>query len=314
MKKILLPLLFFWAYTASAQQSAYHTQYIFNGLAINPAYAGSKGIINVNGLFRSQWTGVEGSPKTQTLAVDGAYNETVGLGLQLMNDEIGAQGQKSIMASASVGIKVGERSRLAFGLAAGIAQHYVDGTKLRMMDNDLDVAVPNTKETKMLPDAKAGLFYNTERFYAGVSASNLIPTSKDFAFSPNRHYFVTSGYVFDISRMIKFKPSFLVKEDFKSPTNIDLNAFFLFGDRLWLGGTYRRSMQLLSSKNGEEAPTSTENAWAYMAEIYVTPKIKVGYANDMSMNSFKGHATHEFSVGLLFYKKDDTPSLTIRHF
>ncbi|QHL88543.1 type IX secretion system membrane protein PorP/SprF [Nibribacter ruber] len=314
MKKILLPLLLFWAYTASAQQSAYYTQYIFNGLAINPAYAGSKGLINVNGLFRSQWTGVPGAPRTQTLAADGSYNETVGLGIQVMNDQIGAQGQKSIMASTSVKIKVGVKSKLAFGLAAGAAQHYVDGTKLRLMDPELDPSVPLTKETKILPDAKAGLFFNTDRFFAGISAANLVPSSKDFAFSPDRHYFLTAGYLFDISRIVRFKPSFLVKEDFKSPTNIDLNAFFLFGDRIWLGGTYRRSMQLLASKNGEEAPASTENAWAWMTEIYVTPKIKIGYANDLSLNSFKGHATHEFSVGLLFYKKDDTPSLTIRHF
>jgi type IX secretion system PorP/SprF family membrane protein len=314
MKKILLPLLLFWAYTASAQQSAYYTQYIFNGLAINPAYAGSKGITNLNGIFRSQWTGVEGAPATQTLAVDGAYNETIGLGLQVMNDVIGAQGQKSIMASAAVRIKTGENSRLSFGLSAGAAQHYIDGTKLRLIDPNVDNAIPHSKQTTVLPDAKVGLFFNTSRFFAGVSAANLVPASKDFVFSPDRNYFITSGYLFDISHLIKFKPSFLLKEDFKSPTNMDLNAFLLFGDRLWLGGTYRRSMQLFSSKGGEESPSSTENAWAWMAEIYVTPKVKVGYANDLSLNSFKGHATHEFSVGLLFYKKDDTPSLTIRHF
>ncbi|AMM51204.1 hypothetical protein TH61_08470 [Rufibacter sp. DG15C] len=314
MKKIILPLLLFWAYTASAQQSAYYTQYIFNGLAINPAYAGSKGIISVNGIFRSQWTGVEGAPKTQTLSVDGAYSETVGLGIQVMNDEIGAQGQKSIMASASVRIKVGEKARLGFGLSAGAAQHFIDGTKLYGMDPEVDNAIPSKKQTSILPDAKVGLFFNTERFFAGLSAANLVPTSKDFAFSPERHYFITSGYLFDINHKIKFKPSFLLKEDFKSPTNIDLNAFFLFGDRLWLGGTYRRSMQILSSENGKDAPASTENAVAWMTEVYLTPKIKIGYANDISLNSFKGQPTHEFSVGFLFYKKDDTPSLTIRHF
>ncbi|MFC6997060.1 PorP/SprF family type IX secretion system membrane protein [Rufibacter roseus] len=315
MKKILFPLLFFWAFTATAQQSAYYTQYIFNGLIINPAYAGSKGVLNISGMHRSQWSGLEGAPTTQTIALDGAVlNQRIGLGLQVMNDVLGAQGQKSALASAAVRINVGASARLALGLAGGVSQYYVDGTKLHLLDPEQDQAIPLSKERNFLPDTKAGLFFNTERFFLGLSAFNLISFKNEFTYTPVRHFFLTSGYVFHINEMLKFKPSFLLKEDFKSPTNLDLNAFLLIGDRIWVGGTYRKALRLFNPERYRGQGLDTNNAWALMTELYLTPKIKIGYAHDMTLNSLQGYASHELSVGFYFFKKEATPSLTIRHF
>ncbi|MBA9079653.1 PorP/SprF family type IX secretion system membrane protein [Rufibacter quisquiliarum] len=315
MKKIVLPFLLLWALSSAAQQSASYTQYIFNGLVINPAYAGSKGVLNVTGLFRSQWSGLEGAPHTQTLAVDGTLlNQRIGLGLQLMNDELGAQRQRTINVSSAVRIKLGEKTRLSVGLSGGVSQFSIDGTKIRLIDPEPDAAIPATKESVFLPDVKAGIFFNTERYFLGISASNLITGSNRIAYTPARHYFLTSGYVFDLGSLLKFKPSFLVKEDLKSPTNIDLNAFFLIGDRLWLGGTYRMALKVFNTSRYQALELENMNAWALMAEVYVTPKIKVGYSNDMTLTSLQGHASHELSVGFFFFRDADSPSLTIRHF
>lgn len=315
MKKILLPFLICCGFTAAAQQSAYYTQYIFNGLVINPAYAGSKGVLNVSGMYRSQWSGLEGAPTTQTIALDGAVmNQKIGLGLQVMNDALGVQGQKSALASAAVRINVGGTARLALGLAGGMSQYYHNGSKINLIDPEQDQTIPLSNERTLLPDTKAGIFFHTERFFLGLSAFNLIPFKNKFAYTPVRHFFLTSGYVFRLNDMLKFKPSFLLKEDFKSPTNLDLNAFLLIGDRVWIGGTYRKAFQVFSPENYKDQDLNTNNAWALMTELYLTPKIKIGYSHDMTLNSLQGYATHEFSLGFYFFKKEETPSLTIRHF
>jgi hypothetical protein len=105
-----------------------------------------------------------------------------------------------------------------------------------------------------------------------------------------------------------------VKEDFKSPTNLDLNAFLLVGDRVWLGGSYRRGINLMQQANYEGEGLESNNAWAMIAEVYLTPRIKVGYSYDVTLTSLRGYASHEVSLGFYFYKKEAAKSLTIRYF
>lgn len=315
MRKILLFWLLISGFGAAAQQNPQYSQYIFNGLVINPAYAGSKGILNINGMHRNQWVGLAGAPTTQTLSLDAAVlKEKVGLGLHVMNDQIGAQGQKSFYASTAFRVRLGESARLALGIAGGASQYYLDGTQLRPTDPGYDAAIPSGREMSMLPDAKAGLFFNTERFYLGLSASNLVGFKNEFAITPTRHYFLTSGYIFDLSDMIKFKPSFLIKDDLKSTTNLDLNSFFLIGDRIWLGGGYRMGLKYLHQSTAENEDLSMQNAWMGMAEIYFTPKIKIGYAHDITLTGLSSYSTHEVSIGFYFFKKEEARTLTIRYF
>jgi type IX secretion system PorP/SprF family membrane protein len=315
MKKVLLFWLLLTGYGAAAQQNPQYSQYIFNGLVINPAYAGSKGILNINGIYRQQWVGLEGAPTTQTLSFDGAVlKEKVGLGLHVINDQLGAQGQKSIYASTAFRVRLGETARLALGLAGGASQHYLDGTQLRPTDPGYDPAIPTNREMSMLPDAKAGLFFNTERFYLGLSASNLVGFKNEFVATPTRHYFITSGYIFDLSDMIKFKPSFLLKDDLKSTANLDLNSFFLIGDRIWLGGGYRMGVKYLNRSTPEDQDLSMRNAWMGMTEIYFTPRIKIGYSHDITLTSLRSYSTHEVSIGFYFFKKEEASTLTIRYF
>lgn len=313
MRKLLLILMGGLASLgARAQQHAQYTQYIFNGLGINPAYAGSKGIINVNGLFRTQWVGLEGAPSTQTLSVDGALtNQKIGLGLLLINDRIGAQGQQSVLTNTAFRVKLNENARLALGIAAGIAQYYTDGTQLRPNNQAFDPTIPTTKVSAFLPDTKAGLFFNTARFYAGVSASNLIMFKNQFVATPARHFYLTAGHIFPLSDWLTFKPSFLMKEDFKSPTNIDLNAFMLISDRVWLGGSYRTGTKTFKT---DYQNLDVANAWALATEIYFTEKIKVGYAHDFTLTSLREYAGHEVSLGFYFFRPEKSRTLSIRYF
>jgi len=316
MRRILLLGLVLWSTQTWAQQSAHYTQYVFNGLIINPAYAGSKDVLNISGTYRSQWAGLEGAPTTQTLSIDGAaLKEKIGLGFTGINDQLGAQGQKSFYVSTAFRVKLGPETKLALGFSGGASQYYIDGTRLRPIDGTNDTAIPTTKEQSILPDAKAGLFFNSSRFYAGLSASNLIAFKNKYQITPAPHYFLTSGYVFDLNETFKLKPSFLVKEDFKSPTNLDVNAFLLIGDRLWLGGSYRSSLNLMKQNQSEDSEElDRRNAWAMLTELYISTRLKIGYSYDVTLTSLRQHASHEVSLGIYFYKKEDSRSLTIRYF
>lgn len=315
MRKLLLLFLLACSSPVLAQQNAHYTQYIFNGLVINPAYAGSKEVLHVSGMYRSQWAGLEGAPTTQTLSLDGAVlKKKVGLGLHVLNDQLGAQGQKSFYGSTAFRVSLGPAARLALGLSGGASQYYTDGHKLRPIDQVNDGTIPTSRQSHWLPDAKAGLFFNTERYFLGLSASNLVGFRNRFVVTPTRHYYLTTGYVFDLSPMLRFKPSILLKEDFKSPANLDLNAFLLVGDRLWLGGSYRTGVKLYNQDAYDTEGIETNNAWAMIAEVYLSPRLKVGYSYDVTLTSLRGYASHEVSLGFYFYKKEDARSLTIRYF
>ncbi len=314
MRKLVL-ILGIWVLggVAYAQQHAQYTQYIFNGLIVNPAYAGSKDIWNVNAIYRDQWAGLEGSPTTQTFSTDGSIKQgKIGLGFQAINDEIGVDGQLSVLANAAVRLNVSETGKLRFGLAGGATQYTRDWTKVRTTDLN-DPANPNVRVTAIAPTVKAGVYFHTERFYAGLSGANLVPVQNDFVITPTRHYFLTSGYVFDLGEQVKFKPSFLVKEDFKGPTNVDLNGFILFAERLWLGASYRTGVNLLRKPTTNQQ-LELSSAWAGIAEIYLTPKLKLGYAYDFTLNGLNDYASHEISIGFYFLKKEETFMLSPRYF
>lgn len=296
---------------ASAQQNPQYSQYIFNSMSINPAYTGSKNVLNLNAFHRSQWTGVEGAPNTQTLAVDGVVaNDRLGLGLNMTRDEIGAQSTFSVYANAAVKLPISANAVMSLGIAPGLVQYTLDGSKLGI---EGDASIPSGKETTIKPDVKLGAYLHTPRFYAGLSASDLLQYEDMDQVEPERHFYFTSGYVFDVSPFLKFKPSVLVKEDFNAPANIDLNAFVLLSDRLWLGSSYRTSMELFGESEGEDITKRT--AVALIAELQVLKTLRVGYAYDKMLNGLGGFNTHEVSVGYYFFKKKkDTKMLTPQYF
>ncbi len=305
----LLALLL--TFTASAQQNAQYSQYIFNSMAINPAYTGSKNVLNLNAFHRSQWSGIEGAPTTQSLSLDGiAANNRLGLGLDLTRDKLGAQSTLSAYVNTAVKLPVSHNGVLSLGLAAGVIQNAIDGTELGISD---DPSIPSGRESTIKPDVKLGLYFHTDRLYAGLSASDLLEYKDAQMLEPARHYYFTTGYVFDMGSYLKFKPSVLVKEDFKAPASVDLNAFVMLADKLWLGSSYRTSMNIFN-KIETNQDMKKRTAVALIAELQIQKSLRLGYAYDKMLNDLNGFNTHEISVGYYFFRKKDTKMLTPQYF
>lgn len=238
----------------SAQQDPQYTQYMYNTVAINPAYAGNRGVTSIVGLHRSQWVGLDGAPRTQSLSIHSPIGEgKVGLGLSIVNDALGPSQETYVGADFSYTINTSENGKLSFGLKAGGHILDVDFTKLTLFDVT-DPRFSQNIDNRISPIIGAGLYYHTNRFYAGISVPNLIET-EHFDVSNNSngasylakeriHYYGIMGYTFDISDQLKFKPSTLVKMVAGAPLQVDLTANFLVMEKLHLGAAYRWSAAL----------------------------------------------------------------------
>jgi len=312
---ILIVFLLLSVYGYSQQNTPY-SQYIFNELIINPAYAGTKQLINIHGTYSIQWAGFDGSPTTQTVSAEGPVFKNMGLGLHFINDKIGAQYQQGIFGSYSYIIKFSEKWRMSMGLALGMSNLTLDGAKLTI-DNKNDPAIPNTRVNKVRFDSKVGLFAYSDRFYAGFSVTELLADvfkSRDLLVAKqSRHYFLTAGYVFDAGKNLKIKPSFLLREDFKAPTDIDINCFFLIKELFWLGTSVRFGANIF--KNPElDNSLRHRNAMIFMTEWNITRNFRIGYAYTMSLSALKNYSGHEIELGYTFLKKADTKMRTPRYF
>jgi type IX secretion system PorP/SprF family membrane protein len=299
-----------------AQQDAQFNQYIFNELVINPAYAGTKGVVNANAIYSTQWTGFTGSPNTQTISLEGPVSDNIGLGIHLVNDVIGAQTQQGLFGSYAYHLRLNDKYKLSMGIAAGASYFTLNGTQLNP-ENQNDPAVPKDQVTKLRLDSKTGLFLYSDRFFAGISVSDLLANvfkANDLMVAAqSRHYFLTSGYVFDLSPKFKFKPSFLIKEDFKAPTNIDINAFVLYNERFWLGATVRTGAKIFGSKDLQSSLKSSD-ALVFMADFNISDRLRIGYAYTYSTSVLRDYPGHEFSIGYSIPNKTTTKMNSIRYF
>ena len=286
-----------------AQQLPQFSQYIFNGLHINPAYAGYKNEGYIQSTYRSQWVGFEGAPETFTLTADFSANEgLMGFGAIVMSDKIGPTNTTSALASYAYRIQTGRSSFLGLGASAGVVQYNINGDMLKPLhDNDSEIPVGNINMTT--PNMNLGLFFNTDKFYAGFSAYNLIGKgtleNEDVALAYHDiHFYLTAGALLEVSENIKFKPSFLVKQVNGSPTTYDLNGMMLFMDKLWLGASYRSNLNIMN-ENPEAGSLSKRNAVAFIGEIFATPNLRIGYAYDQNLNVLQDMRanSHEISVG-----------------
>lgn len=314
MKRYIL-LLFILAtpLVSLAQQDPQYSQYLFNGVVINPAYAGSRENINLNALYRKQWVNVNGSPSSQTISLDvPLYNNHMGVGMYAYNDEIGAQYQKGVFAAFAYRIKVSPKGRLALGVSAGINQMGLDGRKLNT-DQPNDPAIAAARVSKTKPDAQAGLYFNTNKFFAGISVSNIIVNrpNEHQIIPERRHFYIASGFVKTISESFKIRPSFLIKEDFKAPTNADLSAFIIFKDFIWLGSSYRTR---IFKKGNIQENIHARDAVVLMVQLFPIENLRIGYGYDISLGDFEKYATHEFSLGYNIYGKKNNKMLTPRYF
>ncbi|WP_240916373.1 type IX secretion system membrane protein PorP/SprF [Pedobacter sp. HDW13] len=294
-----------------AQQDAQYSQYMFNGIYINPAYAGYKEVLNVHSFYRSQWTGITGAPRSMSLAVDAIANSgNVGLALQIASDKLGAQNNLSIYGNYAYRIRLNDdgSSRLALGFGVGMAQLGIDGSMLN--PNNPEPNQPVGMQSTIVPDARAGVYFANDKYYAGFSADNLIATYIDidrYAFipQPKPHYYLTAGALFPLNENFQIKPSFLLKDDRGGPTSLDVNAFLMIKDFIWIGGSYRTGVKLYDKSYLQKDLTPRNSAVAAI-QIFPSEKLRIGYGYDFSIGPLQGYSggTHEVSIAYSFIRQN----------
>lgn len=303
MKRIYIVATFaiFWMIPkiGMAQQDPMFTQYMFNMLAVNPAYAGSADVLNLTALHRSQWVGIDGAPITQTVFAHTPISaKNMGLGLSMVHDQIGPIKQTMAYADYSYTLRLNKKAKLAFGLKGGL--NFIQANLAEInIKNPNDELFLNGTGSKVLPNFGFGVYYHTERFYAGISSPKLVQFNSDlFAFDQRRHYFVTAGAVFDVNDEIKFKPTALVKVTEGAPLSVDLSANFLFNERFWVG---------LGHRFGD--------SFTAMIQYQFTQQFKVGYAYDLTISKLARYnsGSHEIMVSYDF-NFDKTKRLSPRYF
>ncbi len=318
----LLTYFIFSGLNVKAQQDAQFSQYIFNGLYINPAAAGAKEDFYLHSFYRSQWTGVTGAPQSLSLAADGTINdEKVGLGFLLASDKIGAQNTIAAYGNYAYRLLLGERGnqRLSFGLGVGVVQSGIDGSKLNAVQSG-DNVIPVGYQSTILPDARAGILFTSESFFAGFSADNLIAKywNRDKSVIvpvPQPHFYLTAGTLLFLNDDVMVKPSFLLKNANGNTTSLDLNAFLILGSRVWVGGTYRSNLKLMANSyygSGFQNPS----ALVAQVEFFANNKFRVGYAFDYSLATYSGfgNGSHEISLGIYLSKKSTQNFTTSSYF
>ncbi len=299
MKKIQLSLLLILfvsgIQSVFAQQDPMYTQYMFNTLSVNPAYAGSRGVLNATGLYRHQWVGMDGAPTTQTLSVHSPLPLSMGVGLTLVHDKIGPQKSTMLFADYSYRIKVSDKGKLALGLKVGFNAMRGTLTDLTLGTKTPDDSYSENLKSPLKFNFGVGAYYYTDRWYVGLSTPKIVQNklnegNTDDVAKEKRHYFFIAGLVVDINDYIKFKPTILAKYTGGSPVGFDVSANFLFFDKLWLGLAHRWK----ESVSG-------------IVRFQITDQLCAGYAYDFQVSQVRKYTggSHEImlSYDLIFNKK-----------
>jgi len=283
MKKFYIIIVLLIATQVYGQQDPQYTQYMYNMNVINPAYAGSKENLSFGLLYRTQWAGIDGAPKTGTFFGHLPVGDKVGIGLSIISDEVGPIKETNAYADFSYTLKLGGEHKLAFGIKAGATFHDIGLAGIDLIDPN-DPFFQNINTTT--PNIGAGFFYYTDKYYFAASLPNILNSvhldaNGNKLGSEEAHYFVTGGYVFDLSPKTKLKPSFLVKSAFGAPTSFDANLNALFFDKLELGASYR-----------------LDDSFSGLINFAITPSLRIGYAYDAVTSDIKAYApaSHEFML------------------
>ncbi len=280
--------------TLFAQQDPQFTQYMFNMLALNPAYAGSSDRWNVKALTRHQWVGFEGAPTTQTLTAHGPIvNESLCLGGTIMRDAHGPVTQYGFMADVAYRIFMG-KDKLSFGIKGGLNLFQGKFSELNPLTPG-DQVFQQDVNSKLDPQFGFGMMWYSDRHYLGLSTPKLLHNdffetdSLAFVSQPGQraHWLLSGGYVFDMGVYHKFKPTFLVKAVQGAPVSFDLSANFLFYEKFWLGAMYRH-----------------QDAVGFLAQYNISDDFSIGYSYDYPLSTLNNYSggSHEIMLGYLLGK------------
>lgn len=299
MKRIVFILLvfviLFACHYANGQQDPMYSQYMFNMLSVNPAYAGSRDVLSATALYRKQWVGIEGAPETVTFSMDTPVKgRKIGLGLNIVDDRIGIVHNLMMNGCYAYRVQLSSKGTLSLGLQVGINQYKADYGSVQLSQNDLlmpDNAFSGSIN-RIYPNFGFGAYYTSDKFYVGFAAPKLVKNNLSGKYDPtldfssfrnryNRHFFVTTGYVFDVGSSMKLKPSLLLKGVHGAPIELDINVNVWFHDVVAIGGSYR-----------------TGDSFSMLLEFQATPKFRFGYAYDLTVSGLSGNnnGSHEIML------------------
>lgn len=292
-KKLLLYIVTFGSLSTYAQQDSQYTQYMYNTININPAYAGSRGALSIFALHRDQWIGLDGAPRTNAVSVNTPINNSsLGVGVSLVNDKIGPVNQNDISTDLSYTIPTSETWKLSFGIKATANIFNLDVSKLNPVDQN-DPQFQNS-QSDFSPNVGAGVYWHSDKAYLGLSVPNFIQTNRyndnDVAIYKDKiNYYFMAGYVFDFSYDVQFKPALLTKMVEGAPLQLDVSANVLFFQKFTLGVAYRWSA-----------------AVSVMAGFQVTDGLFVGYGYDSETTNLRHYnsGSHEIFLRYEIFKNN----------
>ena len=291
--KLFSFVLMFTALVSFAQQDAQFTQYMYNTININPAYAGSRGALSIFALHRTQWVGLDGAPVTNSVSINTPLNNSrLGLGISIINDKIGPTNENTISADLSYTIPTSEKVKLSFGLKATANLFNLDASKLNPVDNDPSLQNFNNKFS---PNIGAGVYLHSDKAYVGLSIPNFIETNRysdnEVAiFKEKINYYLIAGYILDLNSSIKFKPALLTKMVKGAPLQVDLSGSLMFNEKFTVGIAYRWSA-----------------AVSAMAGFQVSEGLYVGYGYDLETTNLNKYnsGSHEIFLRYELFKNNN---------
>lgn len=292
-RKIILSVLLFSGIVSYSQQDSQFTQYMYNTVNTNPAYAGSRGVMSIFALHRSQWVGLDGAPTSNAVSINTPLNGSkLGLGVSILNDKIGPIHENTISADLSYTVPTSETFKLSFGVKATANLFDLDVTKLNPVDDDPSLHDYNNKFS---PNIGAGIYLHSNNAYVGFSIPNFIESnrydSNEVAiFKEKINYYLIAGYVFDLNNNIKFKPALLTKMTKGAPLQVDVSGNFIFNDKFMVGLAYRWSAAISA-----------------MVGMQISDGLYIGYGYDLDNTKLDNYnsGSHEIFLRYELFKNND---------
>jgi type IX secretion system PorP/SprF family membrane protein len=284
---VLVLVILFTVLSLKAQQDPQYTQYMYNTMSINPAYAGSRGHLSISALARNQWVGVDGAPDTQTFSVNAPVGYSgVGLGLNIINDKLGPSTETYFDGNISYTISTSSEGKFAFGMRLGGRILSLDWSKGRFQNPE--TIFNNNINNKFLPTLGAGVFFYKPNWYVGLSVPNFLRTEHyddfvELVSAERLHYYLMAGYVFDLTEDIKFKPAILSKITEGAPLSLDVSVNFLFNEKFSLGTAYR-----------------VGDAISAIVGFQISERLTLGYAYDLTTSNYNNYNSGSHEVMLTY--------------
>ncbi|KQB43641.1 hypothetical protein B6A10_15025 [Flavobacterium sp. L1I52] len=291
--KILLIGLMFVTLVNYAQQDSQFTQYMYNTINVNPAYAGSRGAMSIFALHRTQWVGLDGAPTTNTVSINTPFNNSrLGLGVSLVNDKIGPTHENTFSTDLSYTIPTSETMKLSFGVKASLNMFDLDPSRLNPDQQDPKLYGYNNE---ISPNIGAGIYLHSDKAYVGLSIPNFIQSNRyddnDVkVYKEKISYYLIAGYVMDLNYNLKFKPALLTKMVQGAPLQVDVSGNFMFFDKLTAGIAYRWSASVSA-----------------MVGFQVSDALYIGYGYDLETTKLDNYnsGSHEVFLRYEIFKKNN---------